>query len=54
MFTSSQWSTLQGTSNLKASIPGITGSYTFTPTNSGTSDFYFLSPGFTNQSTLKY
>jgi hypothetical protein len=54
LFTSSQWTSLQGTTNLKPSIPGLVGTYTFTPTSGGVTNFYLLSPGFTNQSTLTY
>jgi len=55
LFTSSQWSSLSsGTSNLKSTIPGITTNYTFTPTSGGTTNFYLLSPGYTNQSKLTY
>lgn len=54
LFTSSQWSSLQSTSNLKSTIPGLTGTYTFTPTSGGVTNFYLLSPGFTSQSTLTY
>jgi hypothetical protein len=54
LFTSSQWTSLQGTSNLKSTIPGLNGSYTFTPSSGGVTNFYLLSPGFANQSTLTY
>jgi hypothetical protein len=54
LFTSSQWTSLQGTINLKPTIPGLVGTYTFTPTSGGVTNFYLLSPGFTNQSTLTY
>ena len=54
LFTSSQWSSLQSTSNLKSTIPGLTGTYTFTPMSGGVTNFYLLSPGFTSQSTLTY
>jgi len=54
LFTSQQWSSLQSTSNLKSTIPGLTGTYTFTPTSGGVTNFYLLSPGFTSQSTLTY
>jgi hypothetical protein len=54
LFTSSQWTSLQGTTNLRPTIPGLVGTYTFTPTSGGVTNFYLLSPGFTNQSTLTY
>jgi hypothetical protein len=55
LFTNSQWTSLiTGTGDLRSSIPGTQSSYTFTPTNGGTTNLYLLSPGFTNQSTLTY
>lgn len=55
LFTNTQWTTLNsGTSDLRATIPGLTTSYTFTPTSGGTSNFYLLSPGYNNQSVLTY
>jgi hypothetical protein len=55
LFTNSQWTSLNtGTSDLRNTIPGLTTNYTFTPTSGGTSNFYLLSPGYNNQSTLSY
>jgi hypothetical protein len=55
LFTNSQWTSLTtGTTDLRATIPGLTTNYTFTPTSGGTSNFYLLSPGYNNQSTLSY
>jgi len=55
LFTNTQWTSLNtGSSNLKATIPGTTGTFTFTPTNGGTSNFYLLSPGYYNQAGLSY
>lgn len=55
LFTEPQWSSLNtGTSDLRISIPGIHTTYTFTPSVGGVTNLYFLSPGFTNQSTLNY
>ena len=54
-FTNAQWTSLNsGTSDLRTTIPGITTSYTFTPTSGGTSNFYLLSPGYNNQGLLTY
>ena len=55
LFTNTQWTSLNsGTSDLRTTIPGITTSYTFTPTSGGTSNFYLLSPGYYNQALLTY
>ena len=55
LFTNTQWTSLNtGSSNLKATIPGTTGTFTFTPTSGGTSNFYLLSPGYYNQAGLSY
>jgi len=55
LFTNSQWTSLNtGISDLRNTIPGIQTNFTFTPTLGGTSNFYLLSPGYTNQSTLSY
>jgi hypothetical protein len=55
LFTSSQWSTLSnGTVSYKSSIPGVTGTFTFTPTSGGVTNFYLLTMGFTNQSLIQY
>ena len=55
LFTNTQWTSLNsGTSDLRTTIPGITTSYTFTPTSGGTSNFYLLSPGYNNQGLLTY
>jgi len=55
LFTNTQWTSLNsGTSDLRATIPGLATSYTFTPTSGGTSNFYLLSPGYNNQSVLTY
>ena len=54
LFTSSNWSGLQGTTNLKSTIPGVLGAYTFTPSSGGVTNFYLLTKGFTNQSTIVY
>ena len=55
LFTNTEWTSLNsGTSDLRTTIPGITTSYTFTPTSGGTSNFYLLSPGYYNQALLTY
>ena len=55
LFTNTQWTSLNtGSSNLKATIPGTTGTFTFTPTSGGTSNFYLLSPGYYNLAGLSY
>lgn len=55
LFTNTQWTSLNsGTSDLRTTIPGITTSYTFTPTSGGTSNFYLLSPGYYSQGLLTY
>jgi len=55
MFTSSQWSTLKNNStNYKSTIPGTTGTYTFTPTSGGVTNIYLLTTGFTKQYNINY
>jgi len=55
LFTNTQWTSLSsGTTDLRATIPGTTGTYTFTPTSGGTTNFYLLSPGYYNQAGLTY
>ncbi len=55
LFTNTQWTSLSsGTTDLRATIPGTTGTYTFTPTSGGTTNFYLLSPGYYNQAGLSY
>lgn len=55
LFTNTQWTSLSsGTTDLRATIPGTTGTYTFTPTSGGTTNFYLLSPGYYNQASLTY
>ena len=55
LFTNTQWTSLNtGTSDLRASIPGINTNFTFTPPSGGTSNFYLLSPGYYNQAGLSY
>lgn len=55
LFTQTQWNTLiSSTGDQRNTIPGIQSTYTFTPTNGGVSNFYLLTPGFTNQHNLVY
>jgi len=55
LFTNTQWTSLNtGSSDLRATIPGVQLNYTFTPTSGGTSNFYLLSPGYYNQAGLSY
>jgi hypothetical protein len=55
LFTENQWTDLlSGTTDLRLSVPGFINSYTFTPISGGTSNFYLLSPGYTNQQNLSY
>lgn len=55
LFTNTQWTSLSsGTTDLRTTIPGTTGTYTFTPTSGGTTNFYLLSPGYYNQAGLTY
>jgi hypothetical protein len=55
LFTENQWmDLLLGTTDLRLSVPGFINSYTFTPLSGGTSNFYLLSPGYTNQQNLTY
>ena len=55
LFTNAQWTSLNsGSSNLMGSIPGLQSNFTFTPTSGGISNFYLLSPGYSNQATLQY
>lgn len=55
LFTNSQWTSLNtGTADLRSTIPGTTGAFTFTPTSGGTNNFYLLSSGYYNQATLQY
>ena len=55
LFTNTQWTSLStGSSDLRATIPGVQLNFTFTPTSGGTSNFYLLSPGYYNQAGLSY
>lgn len=55
LFTNTQWTSLNtGSSDLRATIPGVQLNFTFTPTSGGTSNFYLLSPGYYNQAGLSY
>jgi hypothetical protein len=55
LFTNSQWTSLNtGTADLRSTIPGTTGAFTFTPALGGTTNFYLLSSGYYNQATLQY
>ena len=55
LFTQTQWNTLiSSTGDQRNTLPGVQSTYTFTPTNGGVSNFYLLTPGFTNQQNLVY
>ena len=55
LFTETQWNNLlSGTADTRVSIPGVLTTHSFTPISGGVSNFYLLSPGFTNQSSLVY
>ncbi|NBP57108.1 hypothetical protein EBU71_11365 [bacterium] len=55
LFTESEWSRLTMDSiNLRNQIPGAETFYTFTPTSGGVSNFYLLTPAYTDQNNLTY
>jgi hypothetical protein len=55
LFTQTQWGSLiSNTGDQRNTIPGVQSTHTFTPANGGVSNFYLLTPGFTNQQNLVY